>query len=504
MAVNLIEGYIYRIIAAQGLAAEVPALILGEIGYDTDTKTLRVGDATTIPPRIMTDKSTGEFNFESVTKIRVSSLDVVSGGKVDGVDISTMNVSNGFVMRHGNGLLHNRIFVSGNGTISIVNADGVSGDPDLRVSDALIALLTPPRFWVSPTAPATPRVGDFWNDTDGVDNVSGNADDGVVYIRNSNGVSEYWTQISNEYQNATETVVGLTRYATTPEALARTLNSVALTPKSLTALIGAGNDFRPVLNATLTAPPGSPATRDAYLVPFGASGAWSTHVGKVATWDGTAWVYETLRLGAIVIDSNKPVTSPTHALRQKVLYGWTTIAATSTDYGFTRFASLTETEAGDVTNVAINPVVLFNKKNPFFISSGSSNQSIPNNVDTKVTNLNAPTASYFNTGSSFGSSAFTCGTKDAGAWLFVAYGALALATAASGGNDYRGSIAKNGATGPFATTTLLDSTTYGVVVMNPYILVAGDIIDFHVLQSSGTNRNLGATQFFGMRLGAAS
>lgn len=182
------------------------------------------------------------------------------------------------------------------------------------------------------------------------------------------------------------------------------------------------------------------------------------------------------------------------------------VACDGTNYrllGLT-MASKAQVEAGLATDLAVSPKELFDRRNPFFIASGTSSQSIPDSVDTKVTNIGAPSASYFNTGSSFAGSAFTCGAKDAGAWLFVAYGALTLATASAGGNDYRGSIAKNGSTGPFASTFLSGSSTYGVVVMNPYVMEAGDFVDFRVFQNTGTNRNIGATQLFGMRLGAAA
>jgi hypothetical protein len=39
-----------------------------------------------------------------------------------------------------------------------------------------------------------------------------------------------------------------------------------------------------VINHTLSAPPGSPANGDRYVVAAGASGAWSGHSGSIATW----------------------------------------------------------------------------------------------------------------------------------------------------------------------------------------------------------------------------
>lgn len=48
-----------------------------------------------------------------------------------------------------------------------------------------------------------------------------------------------------------------------------------------------------VKDKDLTAAPGSPADGDAYIVPTGATGTWSTHVGKLAFRMSTGWLYIT-------------------------------------------------------------------------------------------------------------------------------------------------------------------------------------------------------------------
>lgn len=45
----------------------------------------------------------------------------------------------------------------------------------------------------------------------------------------------------------------------------------------------------PVLSLTTGAPPGAPATGDAYIVPAGATGAWAGQATKLAIWTGTSW-----------------------------------------------------------------------------------------------------------------------------------------------------------------------------------------------------------------------
>lgn len=62
-----------------------------------------------------------------------------------------------------------------------------------------------------------------------------------------------------------------------------------------------------VKDRDLTAPPGSPAAGNTYIVGASATGAWATHGGKVAVWDGAAWVFYPPRVGwvAYIEDEQK-------------------------------------------------------------------------------------------------------------------------------------------------------------------------------------------------------
>lgn len=62
-----------------------------------------------------------------------------------------------------------------------------------------------------------------------------------------------------------------------------------------------------VKDRDLTAPPGSPAAGDTYIVGASATGAWATHDKKVAVWSGSAWVFYTPRTGwvAFIEDETK-------------------------------------------------------------------------------------------------------------------------------------------------------------------------------------------------------
>ena len=49
----------------------------------------------------------------------------------------------------------------------------------------------------------------------------------------------------------------------------------------------------PVISRTLATPPGSPPKGDRYIVPSGATGAWSGKDGQITEWTGTIWEFYT-------------------------------------------------------------------------------------------------------------------------------------------------------------------------------------------------------------------
>ena len=53
------------------------------------------------------------------------------------------------------------------------------------------------------------------------------------------------------------------------------------------------NTLSPVLDNTITTPPTTPGVDDAYLIPTGATGTWTSNVNKIATWSGATWSYYT-------------------------------------------------------------------------------------------------------------------------------------------------------------------------------------------------------------------
>lgn len=140
---SLIDGYRYKLVGRFGLASQVPSLLVAELGYDIDTKFGRFGDGTGTPPRVVTDKSTGTFSLNTLTALTLPGNIPVTGGKVDGVDISTMNTADGYLVRSGNGTFKNLVMTSIDTSVSIDNGNGVSADTtDFRVNqDWLLAFI---------------------------------------------------------------------------------------------------------------------------------------------------------------------------------------------------------------------------------------------------------------------------------------------------------------------------------------------------------------------------
>ncbi|MGO4498799.1 DUF2793 domain-containing protein [Paenibacillus sp. 2RAB27] len=52
-----------------------------------------------------------------------------------------------------------------------------------------------------------------------------------------------------------------------------------------------------VKDRDITAPPGSPALADRYIIPSSATGVWASQTNKIAEWNGTAWDLYTASIG---------------------------------------------------------------------------------------------------------------------------------------------------------------------------------------------------------------
>lgn len=88
---------LFHVLCRIGLAGDIPALKLGEIGYDTDTNTFRVGNDSVNPPKIPTTLSSGYFDFSTASGFKFSKIDMLAGAKIDGVNIASLKQNSGLV-----------------------------------------------------------------------------------------------------------------------------------------------------------------------------------------------------------------------------------------------------------------------------------------------------------------------------------------------------------------------------------------------------------------------
>jgi len=59
----------------------------------------------------------------------------------------------------------------------------------------------------------------------------------------------------------------------------------------------------------MTAPPGSPASGDRYIIPSGATGAWSGKTGQIAVYIGGTWEYYVPKVGWLAYIEDEAVLS---------------------------------------------------------------------------------------------------------------------------------------------------------------------------------------------------
>ncbi|MCR6497104.1 DUF2793 domain-containing protein [Thermomonas sp. S9] len=74
--------------------------------------------------------------------------------------------------------------------------------------------------------------------------------------------------------------------------------------KRLGAIVGLS-----VKDRDLTAPPASPADGDRYIIPAGATGAWSGKADQIALWIDGAWEYHAPKVGWLAYIEDEAVLS---------------------------------------------------------------------------------------------------------------------------------------------------------------------------------------------------
>ena len=130
-----------RIIVRFGMSQQIPALDVGELGWDIDLHRLRVGDASSAPTIVMTNKSLGSYEFNFIDYVQFPEIRMLPEGTVDGVDISDLNAANGFVVRRGNNLWAHRTLTNTDTFITIANPAGTAGNPVLNLSAEFVDLV---------------------------------------------------------------------------------------------------------------------------------------------------------------------------------------------------------------------------------------------------------------------------------------------------------------------------------------------------------------------------
>lgn len=141
---NDFQGFAYHVVYRYGNSINVPPLREGEAGYDIDKKVARVGDGTSTPPRIITDKSFGAFEYDQVEYVKYREVQLFEGGKIDGLDPSSLITATGFAFHSQDGQFTNVRFVSANMSIKfggLQPQEGGGATFNIELSDELMAVL---------------------------------------------------------------------------------------------------------------------------------------------------------------------------------------------------------------------------------------------------------------------------------------------------------------------------------------------------------------------------
>lgn len=93
---------------------------------------------------------------------------------------------------------------------------------------------------------------------------------------------------------------------------------------------GYAENLGPVLSLE-TAPPGNPTTGDTYAIDDSASGAWNTHDGKVAIYNGSGWDLFTPYVGMRIVNK------ATSKILESVSGDWTETSDKLSDFGITLY-----------------------------------------------------------------------------------------------------------------------------------------------------------------------
>lgn len=237
MAGNAITAQ--NVIVRTGMSKDIPVMPLGESGWDIDLHRMRMGDGSPTPAIIMTDKSLGVYKFDFIDYVEFPQINMLPDGTVDGVDISDLNQTNGFLVRRGDNLWAARTLTNTDGFVTITNGSGVAGNPVINFSDSFKTELN--NFL---TSVAVDNVTIKGNGTTAAPLFAVHADNthyGVVEIATDqqtiDGVSESLVITPGGLSARTATIdrTGVVALATHQETIDGTDETMAITPGDLSA-----------------------------------------------------------------------------------------------------------------------------------------------------------------------------------------------------------------------------------------------------------------------------
>lgn len=187
---------VFRVVARLGVAAKaaMAGLITGEIGWDTDTKTMRVGDDTNDPTKIASSKSTGEIEYSNQFTPVFANVKIKPNGKVAGIPLGKLNASPGLPIRGDDEDSWRTRGLEGETEYIVVDIpDSMEEGPIvIRASELLKSKLQSSglRYFYGNVPPENPRPGDIWF----------SEQDEVVYLRvgaNDNEADHIWLDFSS-------------------------------------------------------------------------------------------------------------------------------------------------------------------------------------------------------------------------------------------------------------------------------------------------------------------
>ncbi len=175
---SALDSFYNKVIMRIGTLAELLGMTTplepAEAAYITDEQTVYVGNGSSKPAKILTDKSVGAFDYTNADLITMPGglvFDKTKPGQIGGVDLETINQQNGLIVRTGNNKFSSTEVASTDKSIVVTNGDGTLGNIDLALNlnnPALLNLINNNSFEIygGTTPPTNATSGAIWWDSE--------------------------------------------------------------------------------------------------------------------------------------------------------------------------------------------------------------------------------------------------------------------------------------------------------------------------------------------------